>query len=362
MKINYTKEIDLLDLFIDWLAHWRSLLVCMLVGIILACGYMYMGSKSVKEEVVEQNILDTIPEGATLSTLTAEQRNALSLEDMETRFLSEADISAVDQVIALYDEYNENFEAYETKKKSMELREKSDLLSSLANSKNIIDSDRNTLTPDQQVYYYAKTAGEKTSSNGGVISVVVTSGGASKTIAILIVILAFILHFIVVASRYILSDTVKHTDDFSSRFDVPEYTRMIDWEKIDSKKGLDKLVNRFRFAGTRKTPLSEVVEINASATIEKLKNKSYSSVALVGSNLADERDMFAAQISKGNANATVKSIDSITHSVNGADDIAGVDAAILAVKVASTKYNDFTEELQSLRDRDVDVIGIAIFE
>ena len=366
MKDNYTREIDLLDLFINWLAHWRSLLVCMLVGVVLACGYMYIGRNSVKEEVIEQNVLDTIPAGATLSTLTAEQLNALSVEDMESRFLSETDINAVDQVISLYNEYNENFEAYETEKKSMKLKEKSDLLCSLANSKNIIDSDRNTLTPDQQIYYYAKTeqnsADEKTTENSGVISVVVTSGGASTKLAILIVILAFILHFLVVACRYIFNDKVKHVDDLSAMVNVPEYTRMIDWEKVDSKKGLDKLVNRFRFAGIRKTSLAELVEINASATVEKLKNKDYSSVALVGTNLADERDMLAAQISKANANATVKSIDSITHSVNGADDIAGVDAAILAVKVACTRYNDFFEELQSLRDRDVDVIGIAIFE
>ncbi|WP_028234626.1 hypothetical protein [Pseudobutyrivibrio sp. MD2005] len=369
MNNNYTREIDLIDLFIDWLAHWKSLLVCVLIGVVLAGGYMYMGRGTTTVEVTDKDVMATISDGATLSTLTPEQLATLTVKDMEKKFLSEKDINAVEEVIALYDEYVENIEVYDAQKDELEVKDRAEAFNYIANSKNIVEARRASLTADQQVYYDAKmgldrTVGDAiaTKNDESKTTVTTTTEGASKKKAALIVILAFILHFMIVACRYIFNNKIKHTDNLSAMVNVPEYTRMIDWNKVDSKKGLDKLVNSIRFASTRKTPLSEVVEINASATIEKLKNKNYSSVALVGTNLADERDMLAAQISKANANATVKSIDSITHSVNGADDIAGVDAAILAVKVASTRYNDFLEELQSLRDRDVDVIGIAIFE
>ncbi len=343
MNENYAREIDLIDLFIDWLSHWRSLMAFLIIGVIAAGVYMFLGNNP--KAPIELEIIQ---------------------EEEEEEKLTPREIKTVEDVISLNNEYTENLKLYEAEKDSLAVNERAEAYYYIANTKNILESRKAALSEAQLNYYYGddgteelKDAKDKEDATAAEEE---TPAGASKTKALLIVILAVILHFIVFACRYIFDNRIKHTDTLSAMTGVPEYTRMVDWSKVDSKNGLDKLVNKMRFAGTRRTALTEVVEINSSATIEKLKNKNYSSVAVVGTGIDLERNILSNQILKDKPDATVKSIDSVTHSVNGADDIAGVDAAILAVKVAHTRYNDFMEELQSLRDRGVDVLGIAIFE
>ena len=337
MNENYVREIDLIDMFVDWLSHWRSLLAFLIIGVILAGGYMLLGSNP--SAPIDLDIV----------------------QEEEEEELTARELKAVEDVISLNNEYTENLKLYEAEKESLAVNERAEAYYYIANTKDILESRKAALSEAQLNYFYGDDGTEvdelaKTETED------VAPAGPSKTKALLIVILAVILHFIVFACRYIFDNRIKHTDTLSAMTGVPEYTRMVDWSKVDSKKGLDKLINKMRFAGTRRTALTEVVEINSSATIEKLKNKNYSSVAVVGTGIDLERNILSNQILKEKPDATVKSIDSVTHSVNGADDIAGVDAAILAVKVAHTRYNDFMEELQSLRDRGVDVLGIAIFE
>lgn len=379
MNENYTKEIDLIDLFIDWLSHWKSLIAVIVVGVILAGGYIFMrrnASVEIETEIKNENeitddFLNNLAEGTLLSTLKKEQLEVITVQDMEKYFLSEKDIMTVDEVIALNEEYNENLTEYDANKSELELADRAEAFNFIANSKNIIEARKAALSADQAIYYYAKlginiVAGKDNSAVVGdeknSVEDTIVANKSSEKKAILIIVLIFILHFIAVACRYIFSNRVKHSDKLSSMVGVPEYTRMIDWTKIDSAKGLNKLVNKIRFGKIRRTPLKEIVEINTSATIEKLNNKNYISVAVVGVGLDDERNMLVRQIKNDNENIVVKSIDSITHSVNGSDDIVGVDSAILTVRVGVSRYNDFIEELQSLRDRDVDVIGIAVFE
>ncbi len=353
MNENYAREIDLIDLIIDWCSHWRSLLVFLLVGVIAAGAYIYTGSTTTVD-----------PEAAiasvALTDMTDEQLAGLT-EDEITSKLTGKEVEAVQELIKLNDEYIENIELYKEQKDSLELKDRAEALNYIVSSKNTIEARKAALTTDQQAYfrynYVEKTQDTSTNKVAAPVSV-----GSSKTKALLIVIIAIFLHFVIVACKYVFGKKIKRTDALSSMVNVPEYTRMVDWTKVDASKGLDKLVNKMRYANLRKTELSEAVEINSSATIEKLKNKNYNSVAVIGTGIVDERNLLVNQVLKDKPDATVKSIDSITHSVNGADDIAGVKSAILAVKVGVTTYNDFFEELQSLKDREVDILGIAVYE
>ena len=339
MNENYEREIDLIDLFIDWLSHWKSFIVFLLVGIIISCGYLYLGSNSVS--------------------------NADAVENE----LSKKDIIAVDDVIALCEEYEENLQFYESQKNQMEIKDRVEAFNYIVSAKNFLEERKAELTADQLVYYYAKSdistakSQEKDKVNTTISDdKAVVKVAPSKSKALLIVILVAILHFIISACRYMFDNTVKHTDNLSLITNVPEYTRMINWDRINANRGLDKLVCNMRFAGVRRTSLADTIEINASATIEKMQNKNYKSIALVGADIGELAEKFTYAISKADSSKIVKSIDSITHSVTGADNINGVKAAILAVKVGTTRYNDLMEELQSLRDREVEVIGIAVFE
>ncbi len=359
MNEKYAREIDLIDLLIDWCSHWSSSLAFLLVGVIAAGAYMYTGNKAVVDP-------EAIMASEKLSEMTAEQLSQLTEVEIAEK-LTEEEINAVNELVKLNDEYQENLKLYDAQKDSLELKDRAEAFSYIASQKNIIESRKGVLTADQQAYYYynyiEKNQVEKNQTEKAeVAESTTTSTGASKTKALLIVIIAIILHFMIFACRYIFSSKIKRTDALSAMVNVPEYTRMIEWSKVDSSKGLDSLVNKMRYANVRKTGMDEAVEINSSATIEKLKNKNYNSVAVIGTGIIDERNMLVNQLIKDKPDATVKSIDSITHSVNGADDIAGVQSAILAVKVGTTRYNDFFEELQSLKDREVDILGIAVFE
>lgn len=372
MNENYTKEIDWIDLFIDWISHWKSLFIVLVVSMIFAGGYMFIKSGntvSTKEEEVA--LLENLPEGTMLSSLTAEQLKMLTVKDMEKYFLSDKDVKAVDEVIALSDEYNENIKEYNAIKAELDFVDRAESFNYIANSKNIIEIRRAALSADQQIYYYAKLGLSIAIGEDNVVAVdddqnVAENGEAvdtsSKKIALLFVLMMIGLHFIVVAVRYIFSGTIKHSDNISEMVNVPEYTRIVDWEKIDSAKGINRIANKVRFCKSRKTSLNNVIEINTTIIIEKLTSRNYKSLAVLGVGLDAERDFFVHEIEKNNRDIIVKSIDSITHSVNGADDIIGVDAAVLVVRIGKSLYNDFFEELKSLKDRNVDVIGIATFE
>jgi len=371
MKDNYTKEIDLIDLFIDWIGHWKSFLVFLLLGIILAGGYMYMGrsTSTPSTQREEKDAVENLAEGTKLSTLSKNQLAGISLDDMELYFLSEQDVQAVDEIVELNKQYVENLETYNSEKNGLDLKDRAETFNYIIDTKNLLETRKAALTDDQKIYYYAKLGVSTAVGTDGIDKKTVASNEAvvvnsspSKKKAALLAILFIVLHFMVVSCRYIFSNTIKHSDNLYAMADVPEYIRMINWEKIDSSKGMNKLVNKMRFGKMRKTSLKDVVEINSLATVEKLKNKNYNSVAVVGVGLDDERNLLVRQIKNDNENVVAKSIDSITHNVNGADDIIGVDSAILAVRVGVSRYNEFMEELQALKDRDVDVIGIAVFE
>lgn len=368
MEYNKRREIDLVDMIIDWLAHWRSIIVFVLLGTCIAGIYIYTG-KSEVPVTTSDNDINVLAETSSLSMLTEKQLSKITIKEMEDLFLSRQDIIAAEECINLYEEYLENIEKYEGEKESLELLKRAETFNYIANSKNVIEVRVAGLTPDQRVYYYAKLrerisseADEKLESEEVEASASVVTVDASKTKGVLLFVIVIAAHFVTCSCLYIYDKKIKHTDTLSTIVRIPEYTRMIDWDIIDKKKGLDKLVSIMRYSSVRRTSLSETIEINAIATVEKLKNKQYTSVAVVGTGLVDERRAFINQIDKIDCNIIGKSIDSVTHSVNGSDEISGVNAAILAVKVGFTKYNDFFEELQSLKDREVDVIGIAVFE
>lgn len=344
MNEKNIKEIDVVDLLIDWLSHWRSILIFLLVGTVLAGGYLYLGRGDEIKPIEDEKI---------------------SLEKMESDVLSEKDIIVVNELIDLENNYRENVEEYQNQKDSLSIKDRTEAFEYITDTKNILEARKLSLTEEQQGYYYAKLdvdtkAGGADESN--MDNQEAFAGGASKKKAVLLIILLAIIHFLVFACRYIFDKKVKYADKLSKMLSVPEFTRLIDWDAIDRKKGLDKFINKLRFSSYRRTSLSDVLDINVKSTVEKLKNREYDSVAVVGFGLNDEREEFKSRISRFDSSIIVKSIDSITHSVNGADDIIGVKAAIIAVRVGVTLYNDLYEELQSLRDRDVDVIGIAVFE
>lgn len=370
MNVKIKKEIDVVDLVLDWIEHWKSFVGVVLLSVIVACGYLFLfnSNAEITQEKADKESARDLAKVKYLSELTQKQLADISLKDMEKYFLSEKDIVAVDEVIYLQEEYEENVEEYNSKKDGEDLKERAEAFSYLANTKNIVEARKSSLTAEQQVYYYAKmnintSIGKENFEMMNDSKEIQANGtGRSKKKAVLIILLAIILHFFVIGIKYIFNQKIKHSDELSQLFGIPEFTRVIDWERIDNSKGLDKIVNKIRFASVRRNDVKETIKINVSTTLDILKKKRYSSVALVGSGIDVERLDFISQIVEVDKNIVVKSLDSVTHSVNGAESIDGVESAILVARVGLTKYSEFMEELLSLKSRGVDIIGIAVFE
>ncbi len=117
-----------------------------------------------------------------------------------------------------------------------------------------------------------------------------------------------------------------------------------------------------RFATLHKTDYEEVISINANMTVAVLKNNAYSSLAIIGKCKDDGGIKLKNKIELLDSSISVKNLDSIAYSVDGAKCMSSLNAAIIVGQVGYTKYSDLIDELQSLKIRDVDVIGIAIFE
>lgn len=348
MKENYNKEIDALDLLYDWLSHWRSFLVVMLIGIIISGLYTIRFNSNPYED----------ESGSELRVTT---------EYLEKNSLSEKEIIEVDELIDLYNNYLDNIKLYNKNKDSLEIHERVEVLDNIANTKTIIEEQKLQLADVQLSYFYGKldidtvvdvVDGRQVS--GTEISLI--SWGRVVKRIVLTIILLLIVHLLFFALKYLFDKKIKHSDSISNMVDIPVYSLMVDWEKLDKKCGLDRFINKMRYASLQKTSISETLKINGLAVVDMLNNRGYSSIAVVGPGLDAEREAFSDQISKTNPDVIVKSIDSITHSFSGAKDISGVKAAVLVVKVGFTSYQDFFEEVQSLIDRDIDVLGIAVFE
>ena len=103
MNGKIKKEIDVIDLLLNWIEHWKSLVGVVILGVILACGYLFLFTAESPKKNTE-SVAD-LANGKFLSELTQEQLAKVSLKDMEKYFLSEKDIVAVDEVIYLQGEY-----------------------------------------------------------------------------------------------------------------------------------------------------------------------------------------------------------------------------------------------------------------
>ncbi len=338
MNQKKEREIDLIDMLIEWTGSWRSLLLAITLGVFIFVCYSVVYNKAVYNS---------------LNNTQGNQISLLSEEELKS-MLTVEEIYEVEDLKTVYDFYLTAFAEFEANEASLDISEKTASLYYLTNTQYLVSQLFNSLNQTQKKYYLCHYGAEYTRQS--VPPVFTLQKCALLVFAILL------LHFIAFGMKYVLVNTVKRTDTLSFDGDVPELTRIVDWKKIEAQKGLDRLKYKFCYSNKHRTPLEESVQINARRIIEYMNRKGYHSVALVGTSLEKEGEIIKKYILEGAPSLSVRFVDSTTHSKTGADEISKVDSAVLIAKVGFTKYNEYCDEYKTLVDRKVDIIGIVVFE
>ena len=332
-------EVDLRDLLMDWISHWKSLFAILALGVLaVTANYLYICNKYASNSTDTTSLI------------------AYTDEDFET-ILSQEELNYVDGLVELENSYNENLNMYNEEEKKLELVDKADIMAKLVYSSSTIHSMTKTLSDDQKQYYDYL--------HGAEIYAPVQPGFSHRNAmikSVFVLIALCCIHFLIFGFRYLISDYIKPSDSLTLKFGIPEFTRVIDWEKNDSLRGIDNAIIKYRFRKTRRTTLEDTLKINASAIIEKGKKNGSKEIVVVGMRSEKERNMLRTHILSENESIDVKSIDSVTHCVESVDDIVGVDSAVLVVKIGYSTYKECIEELDSLKIRGIDVLGIVAFE
>ncbi len=109
------REIDLVDLIADILSHWRGILVCMLVGAVLAGAFSYVKSVPESEEIIEeeekapeeriQSLEENMKEAekvAVLSVIDDERELELYRQYMDTSVLMQMDSYDIPRIVMIF--------------------------------------------------------------------------------------------------------------------------------------------------------------------------------------------------------------------------------------------------------------------
>ena len=128
-------EVDLQDLLIDWITHWKSLFAILaLGGLAVIANYLYICNKYASNSTGTTSLI------------------AYTDEDFET-ILSQEEHNYVDGLVELENSYNENLNMYNEEENQLELVDKADIMAKLVYSSSTIHSMTNNLTDNQKQYY-----------------------------------------------------------------------------------------------------------------------------------------------------------------------------------------------------------------
>lgn len=328
MNKDYTRELDLADMIIEWVAHWRSLMIFFVIGIVIAVGYYV-------------NVTN----------------NAAVIEIPVEEVMSSEELEKVKNVIDLNNEYNEDYLLFEKEKEQLSVTERSAILNNLVQSQNIIETEKALFTTNQSKYYNQYYNGEQTD----VFEQKVNLASVKLKSALIVCALLFV-HFIINAMRYVFDKKIKRTDDICMLLNIPEYIRIIDWNRVDKARGIDKAINKMRYSKMARISQEDASRFNAISIAEKMGKRGYKSVLIVGDIFETEKQKLKDSIQNISSEYQVRIIDGIRENIAAADIAMGVDCAVLVGQIGKTNYRNLIKEYQAIVDREIDIIGINIFD
>lgn len=378
--IRQSREIDLIDMFWYWLSHFKSLIVFLVIGIGVGVALFVTTPKATVDTSDTTNatndtkIEDLKPEDKTKASYASEEveKPYPYKEEIDwNKRLSDSQRKRVDETVKLYNYYIELANNYRTSGESY--KDNSEALYYLTGAKTNVNALIKGLSEDEMKYFYTQIGQDTVSDYFG--DTVVTnatkpnttaakaseSKGRSGKVKLLIsVIVALILHVLICVIVYIFDKKLKYTENPSSMLGATEFSRVINWESINSKGTITKAITKARLKREREIPYSEALEVNANAVLDISNKNDYKNILVVTEGLVSEGDEFKKLLMK-DSDVNVSVVDNITHNALGAKMASEAQGCVILSKVGNTNLYDIFEEGVAVRSREIDLLGVIVY-
>lgn len=378
--IRQSREIDLIDMFWYWLSHFKSLIVFLVIGIGVGVALFVTTPKATVDTSDTTNatndtkIEDLKPEDKTKASYASEEveKPYPYKEEIDwNKRLSDSQRKRVDETVKLYNYYIELANNYRTSGESY--KDNSEALYYLTGAKTNVNALIKGLSEDEMKYFYTQIGQDTVSDYFG--DTVVTNATKSNTTAakaseskgrsgkvklLISVIVALILHVLICVIVYIFDKKLKYTENPSSMLGATEFSRVINWESINSKGTITKAITKARLKREREIPYSEALEVNANAVLDISNKNDYKNILVVTEGLVSEGDEFKKLLMK-DSDVNVSVVDNITHNALGAKMASEAQGCVILSKVGNTNLYDIFEEGVAVRSREIDLLGVIVY-
>lgn len=375
--MRQSREIDLIDLFWYWLSHYKSLIVFLVIGIGVGLFLFFTAPKAdtVNVDDSSTNVSSEVKEG---SNMTKSSYASAAFEkpfpykegvDWNKR-LSDSQRTYVDEVVNIYRSVNELSDSYNNSS-ALSLEDKSESLYYITSAKTNLDTMITKMSEDERKFFYEQIGQNTisdyygdtvvingTKSNTTKTSASKTSGG--KTKLLISVLVAFILHVLLFALIYIFDKKVKYTDNPAAMLNTFEFSRVIDWNAINSKDPIVRAITRARLKGERKIEYDEALQVDANSIIDIATKNNLSELLIISQNLTSEGEDLKKLLEE-DSNIKVSVVDSVTHSATGAKTASATGGCVILGKVDKTILYDIFEEGAAVRSREIDLLGVIVY-
>lgn len=127
-----------------------------------------------------------------------------------------------------------------------------------------------------------------------------------------------------------------------------ELSKCIDWNRIDSKKGLDKAIAKCRLSHERRIEFTESEQINADMIWEMAVNSGVKNLVIIAEGLLDFAGKLKALIDSENKDIEVKVVNSLIYEINGAKSVSDADGAVILAKAMQSSVKDLMQKARHL--------------
>lgn len=315
------REIDLIDLVMEVLKHWKGAIVFMLIGAICMGAYSYMHSSvavPVEMTYAEKKAVDV----------------ALEFENMYMQTKKSNDIEMLIQL-----------------------------------ERTIIDSVKG-FTEQQQAYFMENSQSDLWMPSSEELEaivkaeqeVVVEKGISKKLIAIGAIAFCF-MYFCIWAVLYIFDGHIKSSDDMESLVNVSQLGRICTVKEPGFF--IDKIIFRLKHHGQRIFEPEKSVELIASNLSVNAKKKNISSISIVGCNLEKKAEQYCKMLVdnlKDSHGIDANVLDDIVYNQKAVEALADSQSVVLVETVGNTLYSDLDKEIKLINQLDIIVLGGVIVE
>ena len=327
----YVREIDFLDMFWEWVSHWKSLLLLIILFILTGEIMFYF---SHKVEPVDMSISNN-NEGVVVTNLPGNLR--VPVENLANN----------------YKKCEELKKEYYEKGDTFSLAEKSEILFNIIACEQLIEKlKRNNMT-ELQLEYYSSLIG----TNYNNVVHTDTNNKTNKTKLVLAVLGLIFIHGMFFGFVFIFDPKLKKSDDLPSLLGCIEYSKCIDWDSIDRKKGIDKLILKCGFFNEKRVELSKTEQINSNMIVEVASKLGLNTIAIICGDFDELAQNLKGVIDREGKGLTVKVVESLVYDADGVKLMSDVEGAVIISKINQSKVIDLKKEANALKNRSIKLLG-----